>query len=145
MTDLNHNDMINGAAAAIYNAKRTSAAVAATPTEATHKGASPERNQRGIPSNTAANKKKALGPTISSVPNPNGPTLTSDGLHIAIPIADKDPLVKAAKEGSVAAIKALIEPLEPELAAEYVNAKDKNGSTPYVHLCFIIIPGLSFV
>lgn len=55
-------------------------------------------------------------------------------------MADSDPLIKACKRGDDSRIRELLGLQEPEDLVEYVNARDKNGSTPIFHTCW---PGQS--
>ena len=48
-------------------------------------------------------------------------------------MSDSDPLIKACKRGDVEAIRELLALVEPEELLDYVNARDKNGSTPIFH------------
>lgn len=48
-------------------------------------------------------------------------------------MADSDPLVRACKRGDDTRLRELLALAEPEELGEYVNARDKNGSTPIFH------------
>ena len=48
-------------------------------------------------------------------------------------MSDSDPLIRACKKGDDERIRELIASQDPEELTEYVNARDKNGSTPIFH------------
>jgi hypothetical protein len=48
-------------------------------------------------------------------------------------MSDSDPLIKASKRGDDEKIRELLALVEPDELIEYVNARDKNGSTPIFH------------